>query len=160
VKVAVFSDGTATLQNQRGGKYPGEIVSQRVQALEQTGRRVDSSPLPNTQVLWKLVQEPSMHAKFTIRDQWVYGEVELPEDGRRRGDFFTIDVIKLDNQWVGTSRFRWSQAKTCEWTFEVRLTSVTADRIEGLFGGFGNIDPKTCANSGGVGMNQMTWIRE
>jgi hypothetical protein len=148
----------------------------------------EESPTPATEVVaiapeastsdgqtgWKLVQNPNAGWHFTIKEQFIFGERMLPDERKQLGDFDTVDVKKLGNQFVGTQRTRRTfkvrdtssqgfHYKTCRWDFAVELTSVTSDRIEGRWEGYphdSTLDPVTCERSGERIWEDATWIRE
>jgi hypothetical protein len=173
VKVAVFSNGTVTLQNAGGRNYSAEIVSQTLAPGQKPATvyvepTISSRPTiivdQKAEFPWKQVDDPNQRWKFTVRDQFVFGEFAMAPDRQRIGDFFSIDAKKRDDRFVGTARLRATipsdagSTRTCEWTFEVELTSVTPDRIEGSLGG--EVDQAGCAALGNGAWGAATWIRE
>jgi len=118
----------------------------------------DSSSTAKAQFLWKSVQDPNLRWKFKIGDQFVYGELFLPEERHKMGDFFTVDVKKRGDKFIGTQRVRGTLKisdnspqgfyyKPCQWEFAVELETVTNERIEGRWEGYApdsKADPLTC----------------
>jgi hypothetical protein len=174
VKVAVFSNGTVTLQNGGGRNYGGEILSQTL-APEQkpvpvyveptiSPRQTTTADL-KTEFPWKQVDDPNQRWKFTIRDQFVFGELAMPLDRQQAGDFFAIDTKKRELAFVGTARLRATIPigaglhKTCEWTFAIELTSVTPERIEGKIND--EKHQEGCDTLGkGDNWDSAIWVRE
>ena len=175
VQVAIFSNGTVTLQNGSGQNYGGEIVTQTLipeQKQEPVYAEPTSAARPTimaeqqAEFPWKQVDDPNQRWKFTIRDQFVFGELAFMQDRQQLGDFFSIDAKKRGDSFVGTARLRATlpseagSTKTCEWTFGIELTSVTSDRIEGeLSNEKGQAGCQT-VGTGEKWSSTAIWIRE
>ncbi|MBZ5635702.1 MAG: hypothetical protein LAO55_21450 [Acidobacteriia bacterium] len=172
VNVAVFSNGTVTLQNGSGRNYSGEIVSQTLVPEEKPEPARVEPTISSRQITpvdqknefpWKQVDDPNQRWKFTIRYQFLFGELAMAPDRQKLGDFFAIDAKKKDDSFVGTARLRatvpaGTLTRTCEWTFAVELTSVTTDRIEGKMGD--EVDQEGCEVLGKSQWGSAIWIRE
>jgi hypothetical protein len=174
-QMAFFSNGTAKLLSAGGQQFACEIISQRYYPSEtksETNAVQTQAPAPTTSLPptvdqknefpWKLVDDPNLRWKFTIRDQFVFGELASPPERQQLGDFFTLDAKKQGEGFVGTARLRETvsveagSTKTCERTLTVELTSVSPDRIEGKFS-----NEKDQAGCPKVGENWgAVWIRE
>jgi hypothetical protein len=175
VQVAIFSNGTVTLQNGSGQNYAGEIVSQTL-VPDQKPEPVYAEPTisarptimaeQQAEFPWKQVDDPNQRWKFTIRNQFVFGELAFMPDRQQLGDFFSIDAKKRGDSFVGTARLRATvpsdagATKNCEWTFRIELSSVTPDRIEGKLS-----DEKSQAGCQTVGTgptwsSAAIWVRE
>jgi len=119
-------------------------------------------PTPSKSV-WKVLQSQDSYWTFERLDDGLHGEMVMPTERQRVGDFNKIDVSSVDGVFRGTQRVRTTlQSKTCQFDFGIELTSVTADRIDGRLEGYSDwkVDPLTCSFSGERAWTAISWVRQ
>lgn len=156
VKIAVFSNGTASLLTARNQRYGCTIVRQGLTASSES---ITNGPaFGSTRNEWKRTDQPDEKFTFTLSPDFVYGErLGLPF-----GAYVTIDTKWTGQEYLGTVRIKMLFGRrSCEWTEPIGLSFVRDERIEGRWQWFprdAKLNEKTCAYSLPPVWRDITWV--
>jgi hypothetical protein len=112
---------------------------------------------------WKSMTTGAVRT-LRFEGDYIYGETVLSEAATKAGSFFLLDLKKDGDKYIGKQNgkiVRSDGGASCSITWQVELTLVTPDRIEGR--GFSpptnaKVDWKECTFSPPADWQAFTWI--